>query len=341
METGALYAYLIALCQSPVTRRRIEEFGLPGEVRFASGSRAERAQSVYDLLKDAMTELNEHDGIVVKHYLFSRGKPGARHAAATRELQAADPEVSSSFSKNHLKTALTHYVEILHEKLQDFQPAALEAERPVALVPRWYDVIEMIWILRIDPEDYHRQHWERVLDIRSSTGDYPVITIPQQWTGKGYREGGVQVLSGQQRPEQHRHQCVRTRPEVDTPEAWELYVLDLGLSLLPGKREVLHYAWTLFDVEDAFNPYVWQRSGRHPALERLRFILDIPTSLGVDRVDAYIERPSAVAGDGFTPDASLSLARNEYGLFHHCFEKQDLDHESRYSMRWNASYRKS
>jgi hypothetical protein len=340
METGSLYSYVKELARAaPITVDTILAFGLPGEARFAAGSERDLATHVLELLKESLGGLPQTDRLLVECHLFTGGTAERRRQRAEKKLREANPDISDTYAKNNLGPSLRRYVGALAERLEVFRPASLDQE--VTILPRWFEVIGITWCLRIDADDYRRQHWERIIDLRSTIGDHPIVDFPQQWSGVGPREGAVKVLSGQQRPDAQRHQCLRVRPEGAQALDWDVYFFDLGMPLTPGKREILHYGETLFDEQDVSRPFIWQATARYGSLMLLEVIVDIPKKYGVTSMEAYREVPSARAATGYVPaDTPTEVARDDCGLLRHGWRSDEIDHQSRYSVHWDDGYRK-
>lgn len=326
--------------QSPVDAGRIEAFGMPTDVVLNSLSERGNAEALLQLMGDCLEKLELTKRILTRHYLFTKGNSTACAKAAISELQDNDIDVSENYYKNHLRAALDGYADIIVRELAKLRSNTHAGPPSPPLTPSWFEVIEIEWSLRLDKEDYRRQLWEHGIRIRSRTGDQPLIAFPQNWSGKGHRDGDVEILSGPSKDDPYSHQCLRVRPEQQEAHSWDLYIFDLGKPLLPGKEEWLRFSEVLVDDEDCFVPYIWQSSARYPMLERILFIVDIPPELGVEMLEAYREAPATGSGIGFSPVPPMTeVFRDSSGLFQYAVT--DIDHESRYRVMWEAKYRKS
>lgn len=339
-KPGPLHAYLKQLrseCPS-IDASAIEAFGVPTNVVLDAAGDTENAEAFLEVMKGCLGQLDASKQILVRHYLFTRGDSGKREQAALEELKKADMTSSQSHYKNYLRKALISYVDALNRELSNIQDRPHDGVPAPPLTPTWYDVLEIEWFLRLEREDYKRQHWKRGIKIRSRTVDQPLIFLPQNWSGKGNRDGNVSILSGP-KDGPHSHQCLRVRPESNDPNSWDLYIFDLGEPLRPGKEETLQFSEILVDDEDCFSPYIWQSTARYPMLERISFILDIPTELGVDMLEAYREVPTPHTGMGYAPvPPTVQVERDTDGLFRHIVT--DIDHQSRHRVAWEPKYRK-
>ncbi len=340
-KPGPIRAYLKELRDGnlPVDASRIETFGVPDHVVLNPASEMANAEAFFEIMKNCLDKLDASKRILISNFLFTKGSSTDCAQAARKELEANKLNSSENYYRNNLRAALDNYAVAIGKELSSLESKPHDGIPAPPLTPAWYDVIEIEWFLRLDKQDYRRQSWVRSIKVRSRTVDQPLIVIPQNWSGKGHREGDVNVLSGPPKDDPHSHQCLRVRPESDDPNSWELYIFDLGQPLLPGKEEVLQFAETLVDDEDDFSPYIWQSTARYPMLERVTFILDIPTELGVDKLEAYREVPTPHTGIGFAPVLPMAkVSRDTDGLFRHIVT--DIDHQSRYRVVWEPQYRK-
>jgi hypothetical protein len=340
-KPGPIRAYLKELRdgRSPVDASRIEAFGMPTDVVLDPVSELGNAEAFLQIMKDCLKKLDLSKQILIQHYLFTKGTSAVRVKAAICDLQKHEISTSDSYYKNNLRMALDSYADVIAQELAERRGNTHNSPPSPPLTPNWFDVIEIEWSLRLDRDNYRRQHWEHGIKILSRTGDQPLITLPQKWSGKGHRDGDVVILSGPPQGDPHSHQCLRIRPEQQETNSWDLYIFDLGKPLLPGKVESLRFAEILVDDEDCFVPYIWQSSARYPMLERILFVVDIPPELGVEELEAYREAPAIGSGIGFAPVSPMTkVCRDSNGLFRHTVT--DIDHQSRYRLTWSAQYRK-
>jgi hypothetical protein len=341
LKTGPLYAYLKELRDGklPVDITRIEQFGLPTGVSLGSMSEEADAEEFLAILRRCLDKLGVSDKILVECYLFTKGGADDCAKAAHRALDAQDVSNSETYYKNHLRSALERYADVLGAELVTLKSTTGHNRFSPPITPDWFEVLEITWSLRLDEKDYRRQYWRRRLDLRSLTADQPIVMLPNYWSGKGHREGDVVMLSGpEDKDDPHSHQCLRVRPEKAIALTWQLYIFDLGAPLLPGQRTTLEYTETLFDEDDCFCTYMLQYAARHPALEKITFETDIPPSLGISVVEAYREVPTHELAERYAPVKPItSVRRNEDGIFRH--EVTDIRYPSRYAFRWKADYR--
>lgn len=341
VKTGPLRAYLKELRQgkSPVDANRVQEFGLPTSIILNPASERANAEAFLELLRRGVADLGPADRIIVAHFLFTKGSAKEREKASLKNLEEQDISTSESYYRNGLRSALERYAVRL---LTELSPGGgdtggfIPSDR---LTPTWFEVIEMDWALRLDESDYRRQYWRRKLLLRSLAAGQPIIMFAQSWSGSGRREGEVAVISGPNAGSKTPHECLRVRPEAAMPDAWDLYIFDLGSPILPGKTETLEYEETLYDEGDRFESFLTQSTARYPTLERIRFTIDIPDCWGISTLEAYREEPLPGSGLGYTPTPPIvSVSREDDGLFHH--EVTDIDHEGRYAVRWQPHYAK-
>lgn len=334
-KVGALWAYLKELRRGtrPVDATRIAEFGLPTGTVLNSVSDEANVAAFLVALTRCLDRLPDSDKIVVRHYLFTKGNANKCAEAALEELAEEGISRSPSYYKNNLRPALERYSTVLSAELAPSQTA----EPAIQALP-WFEITEISWSLRLDEQDYRRQYWRRKIVIRGLTGDQPILTLAQSWSGSGHKEGDVRLLSGPEADEIS-HRCLRIRPESDLPNAWQLYIFDLGVPLHPGTPAILEYEETLYDENDRFQPVITQSTARYPTLERLEVHVDIPECFGVDTIDAYREGPVPGSGVGFKAvPPTTKITRDVDGIFHHCVT--DIDYKSRYAVRWSAGYQR-
>jgi hypothetical protein len=311
---------------------------VPTHVVLNPASEIANAEAFLEIMKGCLDKLDASKRILISNFLFTRGRSSDCAQAAHKELEANKLNSSENYYRNNLRTALDSYADVIGKELSNLQSKPHDGVPDPPLTPTWYDVIEIEWFLCLEREYYRRQHWEHGVKVRSRTGDQPIIFLPQNWSGKGHRDGDVSILSGP-KDGPHSHQCLRVRPESNDPNSSELYIFDLGKPLIPGKEETLQFAEVLVDDEDCFSPYIWQSTARYPMLERISFVLDIPTELGVDTLEAYREAPTPHTGIGYAPvPPTIQIERDTDGLFRHIVT--DIDHQSRYRVVWEPRYRK-
>lgn len=336
---SALSYFRALRARGPADAAHIEDFGLPLGLTLGAGTSHEQARRFHALLKEELADLNALQGVLVGTYLFGPATDRNRQRVARERLTELG-ETSPHYYRNHCTRALEMYCRRLIRRLEN-EDAVLSESGADERQPRWwYEVTAMSQELRIDPDDYRRQHWTTTFELRSRWRDHPIVFVRQGWTGSGRREGVV-VQSGQGEDYVKRgleHRLLRERRESDNATSWMLKIFDLGLPLAPGKTTTLCFTQRFFDKDCRFEPYHAWSTGPHHACQRITLAVCIPPQFGVREVRAWEEVPDDSSSTGFLADAPVEIIPSDgSGRFEYPF--RDVRPGRRYMVDWSdASY---
>lgn len=334
-RTGALAAYLRAVRNAdlPVDRDRIAVFGLPCPTPSLSAEEEQAAATAFlETLHRALTRLPEEDRVLAQHHLFHPGDPATRGNAAVTALSATRHKVSQSHYRNHLASALVALASAIHEEITTSLP--VDTPTPAdTLTATWYDEIDIDWELALDPTDFRRQHWRFTHKFRCRFTAQPIVEIPLDWSGQGYREEDEPVVvTGQDRKDRS-HKFLRIRPETDKPSSWDLYLFDLGTPLVAGAVDTLSFTMTLYDEGDKFQPIIYRRTHDKPALEKLTSTVRCPPPLVIRNAQAHRERFIPETGRYVPIPPAESLPVFPGGVVRQVVRQ--IEPSSRYVLRWD------
>lgn len=339
MTSKALLEYLRALRGSkgePITKEVIRREELPASVLLDRTSEEGAVETFLSLMEETLGELDPKTRILAHTYCFVGGNSDARGHAAFAQL-AEHGVTSEHFYKNHYRQALEAFCDLLAPKLSALSSTNQERAAQPQQGQAWWQMVAIERELLLDDDDHRRQTWTTTFSIRCLVPAQPIVTFAQGWTGSGYREGDIEVLSGPREDDRFKHKCLRIRPEDERQSSWDLYIFDLGKPVAPGSIEQLTFREVLVDEHDRFQTFMFWATATHPALERITLRVRMPNGQSVSSVRAFKEEPDLTAGTGFRPVLPpVEVEQDSDGSYVHEFG--DIDHRSRYNFDWAPDY---
>jgi hypothetical protein len=340
VTSKALLEYFRALRGSrgvPVTKAVIRREELPAPVLLDRTSEEGAIEAFWSLMEEALDGLGPRERILVHTYLFVAGSSDDRGRVAFAHLQEHGVR-SEHYYKNHHRAALDAYCDILAPRLSALSSTNQERASQPQQVQAWWQMVAIERELLLDDDDYRRQTWTTTFSIRCLVPTQPIVTFSQGWSGSGYRDGDIEVLSGPTDDERFEHRCLRIRPQDERQSSWDLYIFDLGKPLEPGAIEQLTFREVLVDEHDRFQTFMLWGTATHPALEAVTFRVRMPSAQSVSSFRAFREEPDLNAGTGFREAPPLvSVEPDSDGCYVHTFG--EIDHRSRYAVDWMPDYK--